>query len=102
MKKLKSFRIGLTNSQSGDIMQIYNLADRVTNAQAESLGFAYGQKVRDVHAILTGERRPPRKGEWYLSGAIPEAYRAPNDLSTPYQICRLVKTRTETRTVLSQ
>lgn len=36
----------------------------------------------------TGEFRAPRKGEWYLSGAIPEAYRAPNDLSTPYHILR--------------
>lgn len=25
--------------------------------------------------------RPPKRGEFYLSGAIPEAYRAPNDLS---------------------
>ena len=30
--------------------------------------------------------RPPRKGEWYLSGAIPEAYLASSDLSTPYHI----------------
>lgn len=34
----------------------------------------------------TGEFRPPRKGEWYLSGAIVAAYQAPNDLSTPYWI----------------
>lgn len=32
------------------------------------------------------EFRPPRKGEYYLSGAIPCAYLAPNDLSTPYRI----------------
>jgi hypothetical protein len=30
--------------------------------------------------------RPPKKGEWYLSGAILEAWRAPNDLTTAYQI----------------
>lgn len=30
--------------------------------------------------------RRPRKGEWYVSGAIPAAYRAPNDLSTEYLI----------------
>lgn len=34
----------------------------------------------------TGEFRPPRKGEWYLSGAIVQAWKAPNDLSTPYWI----------------
>jgi hypothetical protein len=34
----------------------------------------------------TGEFRPPLRGEFFLSGAIVEAYRAPNDLSTPYWI----------------
>lgn len=32
--------------------------------------------------------RPPRKGEWYLSGAIPMAYKAPNDLSTSFIVVR--------------
>ena len=32
-----------------------------------------------ICAIYTGETRPPKQGEWYLSGAIIEAYRAPND-----------------------
>lgn len=36
--------------------------------------------------VSTGIKRPPRKGEWYLSGAIVSAYRAPNDLDTPYLI----------------
>ncbi len=35
--------------------------------------------------------RPPRKGEWFLSGAIPTAYRAPNDLSTRYHILQEVE-----------
>ena len=30
--------------------------------------------------------RAPKKGEYYLSGAIVEAYLAPNDLSSPYHI----------------
>jgi len=30
--------------------------------------------------------RAPKKGEWYLSGAIVEAYQAPNDLTTEYTI----------------
>ena len=34
----------------------------------------------------TGEKRCPKKGEWYISGAIPEGYLAPNDLSDPYHI----------------
>lgn len=31
-------------------------------------------------------KRPPKKGEWYLSGAFVEAYQAPNDLSTAFHI----------------
>jgi hypothetical protein len=37
---------------------------------------------------MTGEKRAPKRGEFYLSGAIPEVYRAPNDLTTPYYIMR--------------
>jgi hypothetical protein len=42
-----------------------------------------------VRAVPTGEMRAPRKGEWFLSGAVVEAYYAPNDLSTPYHIAKL-------------
>jgi hypothetical protein len=34
----------------------------------------------------TGEYRPPKKGEYYISGAIPEVYKAPNDLSQDHTI----------------
>jgi len=42
------------------------------------------------HYVPTGEFREPRKGEFYLSGAIVAAYRAPNDLSTKFHIARRV------------
>jgi len=43
-------------------------------------------------AIYTGEFRAPRKGEWFLSGAIVEAYRALTDkMTTKYHIAALVK-----------
>jgi hypothetical protein len=42
----------------------------------------------------SGEFRPPKKGEFYLSGAIIEAYRAPNDLTTEYWIAIPVRTKT--------
>ena len=45
----------------------------------------------DIKAIQANEHRKPQAGEWYLSGAIPEAYRAPNDLSTVYHIARIIK-----------
>jgi len=30
--------------------------------------------------------RPPKAGEYYISGAIPEVYKAENDLTTPYLV----------------
>ena len=41
----------------------------------------------------TGEFRAPRKGEYYLSGAIIMAYRAPNDLTQAYWIAAEVAER---------
>lgn len=38
--------------------------------------------------IWTGEKRPPKAGEYYLSGAVPTVYRTNNDLSYPYHIMR--------------
>lgn len=34
----------------------------------------------------TGEKRAPRAGEYFLSGAIPEVYRASSDLDVPFHI----------------
>jgi hypothetical protein len=51
-----------------------------------------------VKARYTGEYREPKKGEWYLSGAIVVAYRAPNDLSTKYFIAEPVLVERETYT----
>lgn len=60
-----------------------------------------GMGVNGVHAVWDGNPpRCPKKGEWYLSGAVIEAYRAPNDLSTPYYIANLVRTKTERKTVI--
>lgn len=50
-----------------------------------------------VMAQATGEHRSPRKGEWFLSGAIVEAYLAPNDLSYQYPIARIVQVKTTTQ-----
>jgi hypothetical protein len=47
----------------------------------------------------TGEFRAPKKGEYYLSGAIPEAYRAPNDLSMEFHILREINPPAQTITV---
>jgi hypothetical protein len=46
-------------------------------------------KDRNKRYKATGEFRAPKRGEYYLSGAIIQAYRAPNDLSQEYWIAVL-------------
>lgn len=85
-------------------MTTYPLADRLHRQEAVALGLTDKEILNarvlpsfpvnpnsPVRAIKTGEFRNPKKGEWYLSGAIPEAYKAPNDLSSPYHILKLCK-----------
>lgn len=60
----------------------------------------YWSLLNSFYAKSTGEKRPPKKGEWYLSGAEVHAYRAPNDLSTPYVIAKLVLAKKVTTTVI--
>lgn len=46
---------------------------------------------KDIRAKWNGEFRSPKKGEFYLSGAIVEAYDAKNDLPTQrFHIAELV------------
>ncbi|GAA3751219.1 hypothetical protein [Micromonospora maritima] len=55
-----------------------------------------GAGRQNLRVKATGEKRPPRKGEWYLSGATIEGYRAPNDLTQEHQIGELVEGETVT------
>lgn len=43
--------------------------------------------IKEIKAIAY---RNPKKGEYYLSGAWPKAYKAPNDLSSAYIIVKVV------------
>jgi len=52
--------------------------------------------AKDHRIQYTGEKRCAKKGEWYLSGAITEGYKAPNDLNNPFHIGKLVKVKVET------
>ncbi len=56
-------------------------------------------RFNHLRVEATGEFRNPRKGEWYISGAIPEGYDARNDLSTPYHIARLVRVEVEVKKI---
>lgn len=65
-------------------------ARNLFNRQRFPLALPYSVRHPRFEAQPTGEFRPPRKNEWYISGAIPEVYQAPNDLSTAFHIARLV------------
>lgn len=81
-------------------MKIYPLGD--TPTADETSGAVFKERfaseifggARNFGAVATGEKRAPRRGEWYLSGAVVTAYRAPNDLDTVFQIARIVRVKT--------
>jgi len=78
----------------------YPLGDPLSREEQDRFGLQ-GQpyfRTATIRAVWTGEKRPPKKGEWYLSGGIIYAYRAPNDFTTEYYIARLVMTKTTTKT----
>ncbi len=52
-----------------------------------------------IRGVRIGQFREPQAGEWYLSGSVPQCWRAPNNLSTKYHIVRLVKTEDITTTI---
>ena len=79
---------------------LYPVSDPLTPFELDKLDITHddiGTIHREVRAVRAGgKERPPKKGEFYLSGAIPAAYRAPNDLDTPYLIARIVRVETYT------
>jgi hypothetical protein len=85
----------------------YPLGDPVPPSVLHSLrlrGFTDPLKMTELEggdgisimARATGVKRPPRQGEWYISGAWATAYLAPNALPTAYHIAELVVVNTRT------
>lgn len=73
---------------SSDGRKLYPVCDRIPGVSPNE--YKYIMAVR-----LPYEFRCPKKGEWYLSGAIPGAYRALSDLTGPYYICKLVRVQSK-------
>lgn len=91
------------------ITKFYPLADRPSQAELKALGFKrsnsgstfpWGNPFQPgrpgLAAVKIREKRAPKAGEWFLSGAIPEAYKAHNDLDTEFHILRLARIETTT------
>ena len=97
---LKLFNHVAVNSRARK-PQYFQVKDYISPKELKQLGVDPGLSLlgnyirRDyaVCAVFTGEFRPPRKGEWYLSGAVVEAYKAPNDLMEARHIAKLVVIR---------
>ena len=53
-------------------------------------------KFPEIAAVSTGEKRYPRKGEYFLSGAEVTAYEAYQDLTQSYHIARIMKVKITT------
>ena len=88
-------------------MKTYRLTDRPILAECEALNIEQPSIMswtppdkdgRKITAVKTAEFRTPRAGEWYLSGALPTAWRAPNDLTQEFHILRLVVVNRQTHT----
>ena len=78
----------------------YILADSPSLKEKEVLGlpisglYQGGRKDSEgfyIMAVKKPDFRGPKKGEWYLSGACPKAYKAKNDLNVAFHILKLQK-----------
>jgi hypothetical protein len=80
---------------NGEHKQLFPLGSTPNRSELEPLGLKHdGDWKGDwILAVYAGSYRKPKKGEWYLSGAIVEAYRAEADLDTEYLIAKLVRVR---------
>ena len=82
--------------------KIYRLGEAI-KFDGKMIGTIYRTKEfagRNIQGRKTREFRPPKKGELYISGAIPMIWQAPNDLSTSFWIAELVEVKeTITQTV---
>jgi hypothetical protein len=85
-------------------MKLYPIVDFIPTSDLRKWGLVKGNlsfseisKIAlKLRACDSGEFRNPKKGEYFLSGAIVEAYRANKDLLTPYHIAKIVSVETET------
>ena len=63
----------------------------------------YSHKDHTLMTIKTGEVRAPKAGEWYISGAEPEAYKAKGDFKDTNKkpIAKLVLTKRRSITLIT-
>lgn len=96
---------------------LYPIGDRPTKDELDALGFEGNRlhilqpdQISDpeeirykIMAVKSQIFREPRKNEWYLSGAVPQAWKAPNDLgpTQKFWICQLVLVSVKIRPLIT-
>jgi len=85
--KAKRIEVGTQLSSTA----LYPVMDGLSKAEVQKFNAKHPWSPGNVRAVATGEKRCPKAGEWFLSGAVPGAYRAPNNLSAEYHIARLIR-----------
>ena len=87
-------------------MNLYELKDRPSVDERAALGFEREERFTGQIRIMaqsTGKRRCPQKGEWYLSGAIVEAYKAWTTLTCNPELFIIAElVRVEVKTVVQR
>ena len=81
----------------------YPLSDMLSIEERKRFDITFNESFggRIMRAKWDGQpKRSPKKGEWFLSGAVIGAYKAPNDLTQEYHIANIVKTKTTTVTTV--
>jgi hypothetical protein len=81
----------------------YPIADR--RELMKQFRSSRGYNCANLHTWMgkaTGEYRPPKKGEWFISGAIPKCYRAVSDLFTEYYIAVPKRVHIETKKTIKE
>jgi hypothetical protein len=75
--------------------KLYPLAESYHGTEEKQINLpSLGNMSNRIMAQYIGEFRPPKKGEWYLSGSQIEAYQCCSDsFTTSYHIARIVLTR---------
>ena len=77
-------------------MKTYPLGDRHPQQKFGPLHSIGAEGDKRIRAINSGIKRAPKKGEWYISGALPCAYRAAHDLTIAYYIASIVEVEEKT------
>jgi hypothetical protein len=82
--------------------RLFPIADHPTLDELRALGIeapgAYSNARSNVRAESTGRFAQVPPGGWYISGAFPEGYRAPNGTRSAYFLARLVRVESVTTT----